>query len=168
MGELKKIRVRKATMRDIGLWRKLWTQMMEEQHKAGSPVLPNEHNLKVMEAIFEAYVAGDLEGVVLLVSDVGVIMYGDMANPQQLAYGDKVAYGWGQYVSPNLRGAGVLDKLAEEAFKQLTVMGFDVMLGNTMEQDPHGHEAFARVVEQNELEVQSTGERPCFVRLSKE
>lgn len=168
MGELKKIRVRKATARDVGLFRKLWREMMEEQYTAGSPVLPNDHNLKVIEEIFEAYVEETLEGVVLLVSDVGVLMYGDMANPLQLSVGDKVAYGWGQYVAPDSRGKGILDKMAEKAFKQLGDMGFSAMLGNTMDKDTHGREAFARVVEQSGLEVVDTGERPCFVKLPKE
>ncbi len=167
MGALKRIRVRKATMHDIGLFRKLWKSMLEEQYKAGSLILPNDHNVKVMETLFEAYVNEDLQGVVLLVSDVGILMYGDMANPQQLSIGDKVAYGFGQYVAPENRGKGILDKMAETAFKQLIDMGFDVMVGNTMIEDTHGDEAYARVVKQSGFEVESTGERPNFVRLKE-
>ena len=168
MGELKRIRVRKATMRDSGLFKKLWLKMMEEQHAAGSLVLPNEANLAVMVNLFEKYVTDELDGVVLFVSNVGVLMYGDMGHPFELSVGDRVAFGWGQFVAEENRGKGVLDKMVEEAFKQLKIMGFDVMLGNTMVKDIHGAEAFARVVEQNGFEVEDSGERPCFVRFSKE
>jgi len=95
MGALKRIRVRKARSEDIGLFRRLWKALMEEQYKAGSLVLPSDENLKVAEALFKAYVEEDLEGVVLFVSNVGILMYGDMASPYQLSVGDKVAYGFG-------------------------------------------------------------------------
>lgn len=168
MGKLKHIRVRTATMRDRGLFKSLWMKMLEEQYQAGSLVLPHDHNVDVMVNIFEKYVTEELEGVVLFVSNVGVIMYGDLVNPYKLSVGTKVAYGFGQYVAPENRGDGILDAMAEEAFKQLIVRGFDVMFGNTMEKDAHGHDAFTRVVEQNGFKVSDTGERPCFVRLVKE
>jgi GNAT superfamily N-acetyltransferase len=168
MGKLKRIRVRKATLRDIGLFKKLWGALLEEQSKAGSLVVPNEHNLDFMSGVFESYVEGDLDGVVLFVSDAAVLMYGDCGSPMQYSIGDKVAYGFGQYVDPDHRGEGILDAMAKEAFTQLTDMGFDAMLGNTMTTDTHGREAYARVVEQNGLEVQDTGESPNFVKLSKE
>lgn len=165
--KLKKIRVRKATMRDRGLFKSLWLSMMEEQYEAGSLVLPNEANLEVMTNIFEKYVTEELDGVALLVSNVGVLMYGDMCNPHQLSIGERTAFGWGQFVKEENRGNGVLDAMAKEAFKQLQLQGFDSMLGNTMEKDTHGREAFARVVKQNEFEVEDTGERPCFVRFKE-
>ncbi len=163
---LKKIRVRKGTMRDIGLFRILWMKLLEEQVAKGSLIKANEHNLAVAAQLFEAYVGEDFDGVVLFVSDVGCLMYGDMTTPYELSPGKKVAYGFGQYVAPEHRGRGILDKMMAEAFKQLRRMGFDVMFGNTLEKDTHGQKAFERGVEQNDGKVLSTGDQPCYVKLS--
>ncbi len=166
--KLKRLRVREAKMEDIGLVRKLWKAMMEEQYKAGSLILPNEANLDVMEAIFEMYIEKKKDGVVLLVSDAAILCYGDMVSPYELALGDRIAYGFGQYVTPEHRGRGILDLMAKEAFEQLTAMGFSAMFGTTMVEDAYGRKAFARVVEQSGLKVEDSGERPCYVKLSKE
>lgn len=162
---IKKFRVRKATIRDLWLFRKLWMKMLEEQAAKGSLIKANEHNVDVAATIFEAYVEEDLKGVVLFVSEVGVLLYGDMANPYELSVGKKIAYGFGQYVSPEYRGRGVLDLMMAEAFKQLRLMGFDTMFGTTLEKDPHGQNAFDRGVKQNDGKVVSTGELPCYVKL---
>ncbi len=163
---IKKFRVRKATKRDLWLFKKLWMKMLEEQAAKGSLIKVSEHNVDVAATIFEAYTEGDLEGVVLFVSEVGVLLYGDMAGPYELSVGKKIAYGFGQYVSPEYRGRGVLDLMIAEAFKQLRLMGFDVLLGSTLEKDSHGQNAFDRGVKQNDGKVISTGDLSCYVKLS--
>ena len=164
--KLKNIRVRKAKSLDVGLFKVLWMKLLEEQAAKGSLIKANDHNLAVAVQMFEAYVEEDVEGVVLFVSNVACLMHGDMVTPYELSVGKKVAYGFGQYVAPEHRGRGVLDLMMAESFKQLRLMGFDVMFGNLLEKDTHGQRAFERGVEQNDGKVLSTGDQPCYVKLS--
>lgn len=163
MADLKNIRVRKAKPTDHGLFSKLWLKMLEAQHEAGSTILPNDHNLEVALQLFNAYVDGDLDGVVLFVSDVGVLMWGDLASPYELSIGKRAAYGYGHYVDTEHRGKGIFDSMLGAAMKQLKDMGFDIVLGSTMEKDSHGYDALKRVAG----EVHDTGERPCYIKLEE-
>jgi ribosomal protein S18 acetylase RimI-like enzyme len=168
MPELKKIRIREAQPRDVGLFKKLWMKLLESQHEAGSPILPNEHNLEVAVGLFNMYVDADRpdefrkDGVVLFVSDAAVLMWGDMCLPYQVSIGDKVAYGWGHYVDPEYRGKGIMDKMLDETLERLKSMGFDAILGSTMDGDDHADEALRRGIKQRG-DIHLTGERPCYV-----
>ena len=168
MPKLKKIRIREATASDVGLFKKLWIKLLKAQHAAGSPILPNDHNLALAVEVFKMYVDGSTpaefrkDGVVLFVSDVAVLMWGDMCLPYQISLGDKVAYGWGHYVEPEYRGKHIMDKMLNKTLELLKELGFDVIMGNTMEGDTHADEALRRGVKQLG-EVHLTGERPCYV-----
>lgn len=165
--EIKRIKVRKAKPGDHGLFKSLWMELLEAQAELGSTIIPNEHNVEAVMSLFNAYVSGDLDGVVLFVANVGVLMYGDMSNPFETTLGTRAAFGYGQYVKPDHRGRGILDAMMKEALTELKAMGFDVLHGATLEKDSHGLEAYTRGVKQNGSEVESTGELSNFVRLKE-
>jgi hypothetical protein len=89
--ELKKIRVREAKARDIGLFKKLWGEMLEKQDS----VIENDSGL--YEDLFNAYVDGKLNGVVLFVADKAVLMWGGHVSP--LKYPNKPVVAWGMYAT---------------------------------------------------------------------
>lgn len=161
MPELKKIRVRDAKSRDVGLFRKLWAKYLKEQHKHGSLIIPDDHNLNVGVNLFNLYVGKELDGSVLFVSDVAVMMWGDMGSPYHLSVGDRVAYGWGIYVEPEHRGRGIGDALHKGTVERLGAMGFEALIGNLMDGDEHAETSLRRGVAP--LEVKWTGERPLYI-----
>lgn len=93
MPELKHIRVREAKARDIGLFKKLWLELLEEQAGKGSIIRPTEKTLTFYEALFDAYVSGRFDGIVLFVADSGVLMWGDSGSP--IEFPSKAVTNWG-------------------------------------------------------------------------
>jgi hypothetical protein len=89
MPELKRIRVREAKARDIGLFKKLWGEMLEKQDS----VIESDSGL--YEDLFTAYTEGRLDGIVLFVADRGVLMWGSPVSP--LKYPDNPVVAWGMY-----------------------------------------------------------------------
>jgi GNAT superfamily N-acetyltransferase len=167
MGDMKKIRVRKAKASDHGLFKKLWMELLQAQNELGSTVISDEQSIEPVMQLFTAIIDGDLDGVVLFVADAGVLMYGDAGNPMHLTVGEKVAYGYGHYVRPDARGKGILDAMITEAVKELRAMDFDVILGSTLEKDTHGLAALERCMKKNDCEVEPTQDRPNFVRIKE-
>ncbi len=93
MAALKHVRVRKATLRDIGLMRKLWATLLEQNAKDGAAVKPTEQSLVLYENLFNAYVEQKAEGAVFLVADRGIAMVG--TDVSGLEYAEKTAVLWG-------------------------------------------------------------------------
>lgn len=80
---------------------------------------PHETELKLK--YFDAYTSEHLDGVVLLIGNDAVLMWGDPG----VSVGDKkVAVGWGTFVSEKLRGEGAGNLLRETALKMLADKGF--------------------------------------------
>lgn len=98
MSELKHIRVREAKIRDIGLLKKLWTKLLEKQKEEGSIIKVNEKTLNFYENLFNVYVTGEHEGLVIFVADKGVLMWGDPGSPLDLP--GKLIMAWGVYIEP--------------------------------------------------------------------
>jgi L-amino acid N-acyltransferase YncA len=63
-------------------------------------------------------------------------MWGSSADVFQTR--DKVANGWGTYVSSKLRGKGVSKEIRKIACKKLKEMGFDVVIGSTLNGNEEG------------------------------
>lgn len=149
MQELKKARVRTAKPRDVGLFKKLWMQYLEEQTKQGGLVIPSLDNVEVFANIFKMYVDPDMpeearfDGVVLFVGEVAVLMWGESGSAATTEMG-KTAYAWGIYIVPDQRGNGLSDKLQQEARKRLKEMGFDSLYATVLDQNSHGLEALKR------------------------
>ncbi|MDE0874669.1 MAG: hypothetical protein OSA88_12455 [Acidimicrobiales bacterium] len=156
---MKKIRVRNATIRDAGLFKKLWRDMLISQEENGHVFKANEKNLEIYLGVFEAYVNKDSEGVVLLVADTGILMWGE-GSPFDFNVGDKVVTGWGRYVAPEARGKGISDALIVEAKRQLTEMGFDTLVGGTL--GDHSLDALKRT-----CKVISLPEASCYFSLGE-
>lgn len=114
MTELKRIRVRKAKIRDIGLFKKLWIKLLDKQSLEGSIVLSNEKTMDFYEKLFNAYVEGILEGIVLFVADKGVLMWGDSASLRD--YPGKFIVDWGVYINSDV-GEEVYSALWDHAFE---------------------------------------------------
>lgn len=132
-----KIRVREAKLRDKGLFRKLWSQLLEDQYEKGSQVLPSENNLDIYEVIFEKYVSGEFPGVVLFVAEDAVLMWGHTGQ-EALETKDKIATGWGTYVGPKLRGKGASKELRKVACEKLKELGFEIVMGTTLTGNEEG------------------------------
>jgi GNAT superfamily N-acetyltransferase len=120
-----KIRVRDARPRDIGLFRKLWIQYLNESIKAGALVTANDKTLATYEALFEHYVTGELPGIVLFVADKAVLVAG--APISSFDYTQPTAFGWGLYVETDARRQGVATEMVKVAKEKLKERGFTVV-----------------------------------------
>lgn len=126
---MKKVRVRKATPRDKGLFRKLWADYLDHQHKAGSFVLANDHNLSVFEGIFDLYTQELQPGIVLFIAEDAVLMWGKSSDDLIETNLGTIAQGWGTYIKPESRGNGLSKSIREEGKRLLKEMGFDAVIG---------------------------------------
>lgn len=123
----KKIRIREAKARDLGLFRKLWKAHLELNEKNGSVVCPTDKNLATLETLFEHYVGGGMQGVVLFIADYAVFMAGD--GPAADFNCGKTAHLWGCYVEP---GKEVGEQLVNEGLKRLKDKGFNTAVFNAV------------------------------------
>ena len=124
MAEQKKVRIREAKVRDVGLFTKLWKAYLESNEKVGSVICPNERNMAGPTILFERYVSGDLRGVVLFVADYAVFMAGEQTLPLEYNCG-RVANLWGSHVLPSHE---VGPQLVNEGLKRLKEKGFNTLL----------------------------------------
>lgn len=127
MSSNRKIRVRDAKPRDIGLFKKLWLDNLKENEKAGSIVATTEKNLAMIEATYNLYTSGELDGFALFVGDYGVLLAGATGAAVEHNCG-KTAMLWGMFVREDKRKGGVATALVEEAKKRLKVTGFDSVI----------------------------------------
>jgi len=123
----RKIRVRDAKPRDIGLFKKLWRSNLEENEKAGSIVASTEKNLASVEATYNFYISGELEGFAFFVGDYGVLLVGTTGAAAEYNCG-KTAMLWGMFIREDKRKGGVATALIEEAKKRLKAAGFDSVI----------------------------------------
>ena len=120
----KKIRIREAKPRDVGLFTKLWKSYLESNEKAGSVICPNDQNMAGPILMFERYVSADLRGVILFIADYAVLMAGEQALPLEYNCG-RVANLWGAYTLPDHE---IGSQLVDEGLKRLKEKGFDTVL----------------------------------------
>lgn len=123
MGEVKRIRVREAKARDVGLFRKLWAEFLTDQAEKGAKVAGTDRSLKFFEKLFDIYVAGAFEGTALLVADKGILMWGDAGSPIEYKDG-KTAMAWGSFVAPVENRAEIYEALEGRALEILREKGF--------------------------------------------
>jgi len=124
MPELTKIRIRAAKPRDRGLFKKLWKAFLEEECKGGGIILPTEENLEVSAVLFDSYMDGSFDGVVLFVADKAVLMWGDPGWTFETSLG-KAALFWGIYVDPEYREKDIANELTKAAVDKLKALGFN-------------------------------------------
>lgn len=123
MSGVKKIRVREAKARDLGLFRKLWAEFLQDQAGKGAKVADSARSLRFFEKLFDIYAAGAFEGTVLLVADKGILMWGDAGSPVEYKDG-KTAMAWGSYVVPVENEAAIYEALETKAIEVLLEQGF--------------------------------------------
>ena len=123
----RKIRVRDAKPRDIGLFKKLWRANLEENEALGSIVASTEKNLATVEATYNLYTSGELDGFAFFVGDYGVLLVGATGAAVEHNCG-KTAMLWGMFVREDKRKGGVATALVTEAKKRLKAAGFDTVL----------------------------------------
>lgn len=164
MAELKKIRVREAKPRDIGLFKKLWKDFLVEQQSLGSIVKgDSDRTNEVYSNVFNMYVGEEpsYQGVVLFIGEIAVVMAGDNGIDAEFTIGTRPANVFGVYVAPDHRGKGLATKLYEEAFKRLKTMGFDAVYG-TIINDNVGS---VKTLEKAAGNATAVPERPVYAKL---
>lgn len=140
MGDLKTIRVREARPRDIGLFRKLWTQLLAMQREQGSS--RDVKALSLYEHMFNLYLSKEADGIVLFVADKGVLMWG--AHGPLDVYTEKTVAAWGDYSDgrPEIKAA-----LINHAEDWARASGYVNVLYETfgVAQEPEGYSEIGRM-----------------------
>jgi hypothetical protein len=140
---MKKIRVRAAKERDIGLFRKLWKELLDQNVNNGSIISSDKKSLELFEFLFNSYVEQTLEGTVLFVGEKGILMWGEPASTIQYSKG-KVVAAWGHYVSPD-DTEGVEEALLTRAEAWAKEKGFSGVAGQFYTDPPEGFEPWATI-----------------------
>jgi len=131
-----KIKVRRAKPGDKGLFLKLWAEYLgDESLLSAGGVPPTAHNMEIFEQIFDGYVSGDFQGVVLLHAEDAILMWGDPGGQLFESPFGRQAQGWGVYVREPFQGKGVASALQTKAVNILRDMKFDTICGNVNPMD---------------------------------
>lgn len=121
---------RAATLADGAAFRKLLMAHLREMRAKGSEIHPTDRSADFYCGLFDRYVTGRADGVVVMADDVGFSMAGDATLPLDSDFG-KTAIGWGTYVAPEARGAGLGNELRRVLRAALRERGFQTVLGGT-------------------------------------
>jgi len=154
--------VRIAEHSDRQAFVKLWKEYLEEQHQdLGHHVLPSKENVLEFTRLFEAYTAGSLWGVCVLMSPaegeepVGVCMMGENfpgGVHLKTAWG-KVAEYWGIYVKKEYRRAGAARAVAKPCFELAKSLGFNRAITSMLVDDPIADEKMQIINEDTSWDV---------------
>jgi GNAT superfamily N-acetyltransferase len=121
--------IRAATADDRGQFIALWAEHLKEGEQAGDFRRASARTMTFYLALFDCYVSGALEGIVLLHERGGVLLWGEQPASAFDTPGDKIAVGYGTYVVPEARGVGVGSELHEAAWAWVRAHGFTHWLG---------------------------------------
>jgi len=131
--------IRHATADDRDLFLTLWREYLTELRGLGGEQLPTERTLGFYGALFDAYVSGRFEGVVLLAGDYGVLMEGAVAEGPILdTVYEPAAHSWGTYTRHTHRRRGVSRALRESMNKALREAGFRSIIAGVHIGNPVG------------------------------
>lgn len=156
----KRIKIRRAKPGDLGLFKKLWKEYLsDEKLLSVGGVPPTDHNMEVFEHIFNAYVSGEFEGVVLFHAEDAVLMWGDPGGQIFESNYGRQAQGWGTYVKESARKKGISMALQRKAVNILKNMKFDTVVGQV---DLENEEAFSSI---SKLGFVKVGYVPIFYDL---
>jgi hypothetical protein len=123
------MRVRSAKAQDRAVFRRLWAKKLEEDVECGASFFAaSEANLEIFSGIFDSYIEDPRLGVVLLIGEDAVLMWGLATSYADLTL-ERPATGWGVYVSPELKDTKATRMLTDEGHSRLAALGFtDVIL----------------------------------------
>src|SRR5574338_277088 len=138
MSKHKKPRVREAKPGDRSLFKKMWTELLEDQNKKGFPVKATENNVEVYAKIFDAYVGGRLKGIVLFIAEDAVLMWGERGVDIFDTEWDDAGQGWGTYVRARARKKGYSKLIREVAVKKMKELGIKMVLGTGIHGNDEG------------------------------
>jgi len=124
--------VRSAEIVDKNLFLELWEQFAADVSYPGYGLLWTERTRTFFAFLFDAYVSGELDGVCLVMGDYGVTLYGSCSEkPQFDTPLGRVAYAWGTYIKPEMRGNGCYETFLDTSVPMLRAMGFDSLLADS-------------------------------------
>ena len=134
-----RLRVREAKPRDLGLFKKLWVQFMENQQAYDADVGVTERNIELYCNMFDHFVNNPEDGIVLFIGENAVLMWGSAGDSPFETNCGRTATAWGVFVEDKLRGKGAGDLLRQHAKKVLYDRGFDTVLGCVLKDNIHGY-----------------------------
>ena len=141
---------RRAMTQDLGTFKKLWMEFLEDQYKKGGLVLPNKHNIDRAAEQFRAYVSGDVLGIVLFLNvngeDVGVHMGGEMLGGLEFSIG-RYTMLWGVYYRPEHKGKGYTHLLYQVMAEWLKKHGINGTVTSVLTGNATVTEVIAKVVD---------------------
>jgi ribosomal protein S18 acetylase RimI-like enzyme len=121
MAEMKNIRVRDAKVRDIGLFRSLWSRCINElKDKDKFPSSSVKDSMEFFENLFNLYTESS-DGFVLFVADKGVLVAGKAEAEKD------TAQIFGVYVAPNDKSQEISKALLGEAKSRLEENKYSVV-----------------------------------------
>jgi len=120
---MKKIRVREAKPRDLGLFRKLQAEFSADPDNEGTLVKYEPETYEFFDGLFNLYVEDD-SGFILFVGEWGMIVAGALRAEAKFKMGD-VANIWFAFVSTEGRDSGIEEALFEETMKRLQEQGYN-------------------------------------------
>jgi GNAT superfamily N-acetyltransferase len=123
------MRVRRAKPQDRKLFLKLYEEHLEEVKETPGSFLPTEENLETLGVLFDTYTSGELQGVVLMVAQDAIGLFGEIGSQPFETNLGKTVIGWAVYVRESARGKGVSQAIYKRAKRLLREMGFDYMIG---------------------------------------
>ena len=124
--------IRNATLEDRDLFLQMWMELLMDVEKLGGEIVPNQKAAEAGGRLFDDYVSGEFDGIVLFADDVGLLMWGELAKePLFDSRFGRLAQGWGTYVRREARMEGVASTLRMEGRRQLKELGFDGISGTT-------------------------------------
>jgi GNAT superfamily N-acetyltransferase len=139
--------VRLATLEDEELFRELWMEYLEEQHRKGSMVLPSESNLAFYAELFRFYVSGKVPGICVFAGDYAVTLNGSNLDPLEIASGE-YSYLWGVYVRQEYRGKGVSHAIHKLVMELLPELGFEYSMTHILAGDEEPDRAIKGAISQ--------------------
>jgi ribosomal protein S18 acetylase RimI-like enzyme len=122
--------VRAAHRRDRPLFAHRWRSYLEEVWQAGGDIRPTDRSLGAYLGLFDAYLSGELFGVVTLAGEgEAVLLCGEgWGTPPLDSRYDRIITITGVYVIPAARGQGWGKALIWDAGARVRRMGFDAMV----------------------------------------
>lgn len=136
------LEIRRATPDDRELFLSLWGEFAGDIRENGYELLWTDRTRDFFGRLFDSYVSGELDGVVLLAGSDGALIWGEVSKepPYDTAFG-RIAYSWGSYLRKPLRRRHISSQMRAIAIKELRYMGFDSILGAARKNNVAGYQS---------------------------
>jgi hypothetical protein len=137
-----RVDIRHATPEDRELFLSLWGEFAGDIRENGYELLWTDRTRDFFGRLFDSYVSGELDGVVLLAGADGALIWGEVSKepPYDTAFG-RIAYSWGSYLRKLLRRMHISSQMRAIAIGELRDMGFDSILGAARKNNVAGYQS---------------------------